>query len=54
MPNTPNLFLRVKSNTVKTPQHTRRRFRMRTKTATAKSPWRTNNNRGHYTMRNRR
>jgi hypothetical protein len=49
--NSPNLFLRVKSAQVKTPDHTKRRFRLRTKTATAKSPWRTNNSRGHYTMR---
>ena len=49
--NSPNLFLRVKSARVKTPEHTKRRFRLRKTTATAKSPWRTNNSRGHYTMR---
>ena len=51
MNNSPNLFLRVKSNAVKTPERTKKRFRMRKTTRTAKSPWRTNNNRGHYTMR---
>ncbi len=51
MNNSPTKFLRVKSNAVKTPERTKKRFRLRATTRNAKSPWRTNNSRGHYTMR---
>lgn len=47
----PNKTLRVKSYAVKTPNLSNAKFRVRTRTSTAKSPYRTKNGTKHVTLR---